>query len=39
VDGRADGAVRTLPGAHNVPYTHPGAVALHIGRLARRVSS
>jgi pimeloyl-ACP methyl ester carboxylesterase len=35
--GRADGEVRTLPGSHNVPYTHPGAVALQIGALARRV--
>jgi pimeloyl-ACP methyl ester carboxylesterase len=38
MDGRADGEVRTLPGSHNVPYTHPGAVALQIGALARRVS-
>jgi pimeloyl-ACP methyl ester carboxylesterase len=38
MDGRPDGAVRTLPGSHNVPYTHPGAVALQIGALARRVS-
>jgi pimeloyl-ACP methyl ester carboxylesterase len=36
--GRADGEVRTLPGSHNVPYTHPGAVALQIGALARRVA-
>jgi hypothetical protein len=35
--GRAVGEVRTLPGSHNVPYTHPGAVALQIGALARRV--
>src|SRR5689334_1464715 len=35
--GRPDGEVLTLPGAHNVPYTHPGAVALQIGALARRV--
>ena len=35
--GRADGEVRTLPGSHNVPYTHPGAVALQVGALARRV--
>src|SRR5689334_8386746 len=34
---RPDGEVLTLPGAHNVPYTHPGAVALQIGALARRV--
>jgi pimeloyl-ACP methyl ester carboxylesterase len=38
MDGRPDGEVRTLPGSHNVPYTHPGAVALQIGALARRVS-
>jgi pimeloyl-ACP methyl ester carboxylesterase len=38
VNGRADGEVRTLPGSHNVPYTHPGAVALQIGALARQVA-
>jgi pimeloyl-ACP methyl ester carboxylesterase len=38
LDGRADAAVRTLPGSHNVPYTHPGAVALQIGALARLVA-
>lgn len=32
-----DGWALTLPGAHNVPYTHPGAVALQIGRLAQRL--
>jgi pimeloyl-ACP methyl ester carboxylesterase len=37
VDGRPEAEVRTLPGSHNVPYTHPGAVALQIGALARRV--
>jgi pimeloyl-ACP methyl ester carboxylesterase len=31
-----DGVAVTLPGSHNVPYTHPGAVALHVGRAARR---
>ena len=31
-----DGTAVTLPGSHNVPYTHPGAVALHVGRAARR---
>jgi pimeloyl-ACP methyl ester carboxylesterase len=35
--GCADGELQTLPGSHNVPYTHPGAVALQIGALARRV--
>jgi pimeloyl-ACP methyl ester carboxylesterase len=39
VDGRPDAEVRTLPGSHNVPYTHPGAVALQIGALARLVST
>jgi pimeloyl-ACP methyl ester carboxylesterase len=39
MSGRADGEVRTLPGSHNVPYTHPGAVALQIGALARHVGS
>ncbi len=34
----ADGELRTLPGAHNIPYTHPGAIALQVGALARRVS-
>jgi pimeloyl-ACP methyl ester carboxylesterase len=38
VAGRPDAEVRTLPGSHNVPYTHPGAVALQIGALARRVA-
>ena len=33
----ADGRALTLPGSHNVPYTHPGAVALQIGRLAQRL--
>jgi pimeloyl-ACP methyl ester carboxylesterase len=32
------GRAHTLPGSHNVPYTHPGAVALHLGALARAVS-
>ena len=32
-----DGSAVTLPGSHNVPYTHPGAVALHVGLAARRV--
>jgi pimeloyl-ACP methyl ester carboxylesterase len=32
-----EGQALTLPGAHNVPYTHPGAVALEIGRLAQRL--
>lgn len=31
-----DAAAVTLPGSHNVPYTHPGAVALQVGRLARQ---
>jgi pimeloyl-ACP methyl ester carboxylesterase len=31
------GQALTLPGAHNVPYTHPGAVALQIGRLVQRL--
>jgi pimeloyl-ACP methyl ester carboxylesterase len=34
----ADGDARTLPGSHNVPYTHPGAVALQIGPLLRSVA-
>jgi pimeloyl-ACP methyl ester carboxylesterase len=34
-----DGELRTLPGSHNVPYTHPGAVSLQIGSLARRVAA
>jgi pimeloyl-ACP methyl ester carboxylesterase len=33
--GCVDGEARTLPGSHNVPYTHPGAVALQLGALAR----
>lgn len=37
-DTAPDGATVTLPGSHNVPYTHPGAVALHIGAVARRVA-
>ena len=33
--GRARSArLVTVPGAHNTPYTHPGAVALHLGALA-----
>lgn len=32
-----EGRALTLPGAHNVPYTHPGAVALQIGRLAHQL--
>jgi pimeloyl-ACP methyl ester carboxylesterase len=35
----AEGESVTLPGAHNVPYTHPGAVALHVGRVVRRASA
>jgi pimeloyl-ACP methyl ester carboxylesterase len=35
----ADGELRTLPGSHNVTYTHPGAVALQIGALARSVGA
>jgi pimeloyl-ACP methyl ester carboxylesterase len=34
-----DGEARTLPGSHNVPYTHPGAVALHVRGMAGRVSA
>jgi pimeloyl-ACP methyl ester carboxylesterase len=30
-----NGRMVTVPGAHNVPYTHPGAVALHLAELAR----
>jgi pimeloyl-ACP methyl ester carboxylesterase len=30
-----NGVAVTVPGAHNAPYTHPGA--LHLGRLAARV--
>jgi pimeloyl-ACP methyl ester carboxylesterase len=33
-----DGVAVTLPGSHNVPYTHPGAVALHVGLAARRAA-
>jgi pimeloyl-ACP methyl ester carboxylesterase len=29
------GRLVTVPGAHNTPYTHPGAVALHLGALAQ----
>ncbi len=36
--GAVDGRQLTLPGSHNVPYTHPGAVALQIGALARRLA-
>jgi pimeloyl-ACP methyl ester carboxylesterase len=28
------GRLVTVPGAHNVPYTHPGAVSLHLASLA-----
>jgi pimeloyl-ACP methyl ester carboxylesterase len=31
------GEAVTVPGSHNVPYTHPGAVALHVRGLAGRV--
>jgi pimeloyl-ACP methyl ester carboxylesterase len=29
------GRLVTVPGAHNTPYTHPGAIALHLGALAQ----
>jgi pimeloyl-ACP methyl ester carboxylesterase len=32
--GARSGRLVTVPGAHNTPYTHPGAVALHLGALA-----
>jgi pimeloyl-ACP methyl ester carboxylesterase len=32
-----DGQALMLPGSHNVPYTHPGAVAFHVGRMAGRL--
>jgi pimeloyl-ACP methyl ester carboxylesterase len=36
-EGCVDGQLRTLPGSHNVTYTHPGAVALQLGALVRRL--
>jgi pimeloyl-ACP methyl ester carboxylesterase len=32
--GARFGRLVTVPGAHNTPYTHPGAVVLHLGSLA-----
>jgi pimeloyl-ACP methyl ester carboxylesterase len=33
--GARAGRLVTVPGAHNTPYTHPGAVTLHLGTLAQ----